>query len=30
MASDLEILSEQSCFGGIQGFYRHSSTATGT
>ncbi len=30
MASDLEILSEQSCFGGTQGFYRHSSTATGT
>jgi S-formylglutathione hydrolase len=30
MESDLEILSEQSCFGGTQGFYRHSSTATGT
>jgi len=30
MPSDFEILSEQSCFGGIQGFYRHGSTATGT
>ncbi len=26
----LEILSEQHCFGGTQGFYRHQSTATGT
>jgi S-formylglutathione hydrolase len=30
VASDLETLSEQSCFGGTQGFYRHSSAATGT
>lgn len=26
----LEILSEQACFGGIQGFYRHRSSATKT
>ena len=26
----LETLSEQKCFGGIQGFYRHNSTETGT
>lgn len=26
----LETLSEQRCFGGIQGFYRHQSTATAT
>ena len=25
-----ETLSEQRCFGGVQGFYRHASTATGT
>lgn len=26
----LEVVSEQTCFGGIQGVYRHSSTCTGT
>lgn len=26
---DIEILSEQRCFGGIQGFYRHASAETG-
>ena len=26
---DIEILSEQRCFGGMQGFYRHASGATG-
>lgn len=26
----MEILSEQTCFGGIQGFYQHSSRLTGT
>ena len=30
MVSDIETLSEQSCCGGTQGFYRHRSTATGT
>ena len=25
-----ETLSEQACFGGTQGFYRHASKATGT
>jgi S-formylglutathione hydrolase len=25
----LEILSEQQCHGGVQGFYRHASTETG-
>lgn len=23
----IEILSEQACFGGVQGFYRHASTS---
>ncbi len=26
---DIEILSEQRCFGGTQGFYRHASSETG-
>ncbi len=26
----LETISEQKCFGGVQGFYRHASAATGT
>ena len=26
----METLSESKCFGGVQGVYRHSSTATGT
>ena len=26
----METLSEHACFGGVQGFYRHTSTATGT
>ena len=26
---DLETLSERRCFGGVQGFYRHDSAATG-
>ena len=26
----IETLSEQRCFGGVQGFYKHASTATGT
>jgi S-formylglutathione hydrolase len=28
-APGLEMLSERRCFGGVQGFYRHDSTATG-
>ena len=27
--SDIETLSEQACFGGVQGFYRHTSVACG-
>ncbi len=30
MTQEIEILSEQTCFGGIQGFYKHHSQATGT
>lgn len=30
MAESLETLSEQNCFGGMQGFYRHQSSTTGT
>jgi S-formylglutathione hydrolase len=30
MTSDLETLSEQRCFGGTQGYYRHRSNTTGT
>lgn len=30
MAADLETLSETLCFGGVQGVYRHRSSATGT
>ncbi|HET9010860.1 MAG TPA: alpha/beta hydrolase-fold protein, partial [Gemmatimonadaceae bacterium] len=29
MAPALETLSERRCFGGVQGFYRHASDATG-
>jgi S-formylglutathione hydrolase len=28
-AMDIEVLSEQRCFGGVQGFYRHASGETG-
>jgi len=30
MGTNLELISEQRCFGGTQGFYRHRSEATGT
>jgi S-formylglutathione hydrolase len=30
MPETMETLSEQRCFGGVQGVYRHASTATGT
>ena len=29
IAAPLETLSEQRCFDGVQGFYRHQSAATG-
>ena len=27
--SDIEVVSEHACFGGVQGFYRHASAAFG-
>jgi S-formylglutathione hydrolase len=30
MSQEIEVLSEQACFGGTQGFYKHHSQATGT